>query len=485
MTVFLDFGSATETATKDDQRLFDEDGNNHLTLLKGARRGYAPMDLGYANNNDRAAQITAIVDQIRADYMSANNTPYNINFVTQRPAQGDFSTVTVVAGAYPNFRANVGPFTATFDHAAGRGTINGGDFDGFYIRLSDGQLFRPNDVAVPNVKLGDATRLTPTRVLGESQRVDLRNRVANDQAWAFVGSHIVGGNNLTSDQRRTELANTLSHELGHLFGLAHEDGTAASLMNGNYNGTNKAFTTRSHRVLAGVLAPKMPVEPRRRDAKMGDSDAHGSGKGPAPDAGASLDEQATYAFKSFRSVLATPAADDVILPYDEVYATDPADGLYTDQLLPNGTIAEFPLTLDQAGLELPLYSAWIEMETMNIADTLGGLNDMKMFVDGLEVPGAFDGFDQRGTPDDPAGYAHSGSIRFFLDDYFDPATLNFMLADSTLNVSLQVNGESSGVSIDHVILSIVDAPEPGTVMLLAVGALVAGRRRRSVCDPSR
>jgi len=133
---------------------------------------------------------------------------------------------------------------------------------------------------------------------------------------------------------------------------------------------------------------------------------------------------------------------------------------------------------------------------MNIADTLGGANDMKLFLDGMEMTGAFDGIDQRGTVDDPSGYAHSGVLKFFLDDYFSVDTLNLMLADSTLQMTMLVNGASSGVSIDQVRLVIVDAPEPGTLsiptvsewgliilallLLIAATIIFAGRRVAAV-----
>ena len=475
--VFLDFGSATETATKQDQRLFNDDGVNHITLLKGARRGYAPMDLGYANNNDRAAHITALVDQIRMDYRTAANMPYNINFVTERPTEGDFSTVSVVAGTYPNFRANVGPVTATFDLGAGRATINGGGLDGYYIRLTDGQVFRPNNMALEGLVLQEAPRLRPARTLGTAQRLDVRNRVATDGAWAFVGNHNAGMNNLSSDQRRTELGNTVSHELGHLLGLAHADGQNTTLMNGLYDGTDKGFGEREHRILAGVLAPKQPVQPRNRGAKSGDHDAHGSGKGPAPDPGAPEEEQAAFAFRSLRTATTAPLFDDIILPYSETYATDPEDGAYTDRLLSNGTVAEFFLTLDEPGVQAPLHAAWIEIEAMNIADTLGGPSDMKLFIDGFELPGAFDGVDQRGGISDPAGFAHTGVLKFFLDDYFSADSLNLMLADSELIMEILVNGESSGVSIDQVRLAVIDIPEPATAGLLLMVCLMVRRRR--------
>jgi hypothetical protein len=481
VTVFLDFGSATDTATKDDQRVMNRDGNELLRLEKGARLGFVPTDLGYANNNDRAALITAIVNQVQQDYRTAANGAYNISFVTEQPANGDFSRMSVVAGGFPNFSA---PLTAesriVFNAGAGRATFTGGGLDGWYVRTTDGQLFMPNNTAVNGKTLPEITRLRPARTLGIAS-LDPGNRRANDRGWTFVGPHGNGGGlNLNSDQRRTELANTISHEIGHLLGLDHRDGTALTLMDGAYDGTDKGFGAPEHRILAGPLALKQPVQPRNRGFSYGDSDAYGSGKGPEPGGGAPPEDQAEWAFKTTRSLLTSVIADDVILPYSETYPTDSADGSYTDRHLSNGTIADFMLPVSEPGLEAPFYAGWIEIDAMNIADTLGGLNDMKLFLDGIEMAGAFDGVDQRGTIDDPSGFAHSDVFKFFLDDYFSIGQLNGMLADSALNLTMEVYGESSGVSIDQVRLFIVDTPEPATLALLLGGVTLLRKRRARV-----
>lgn len=496
VTVFLDFGSATDTATKDDQRILNRDGTALLTLQKGARLGFVPTDLGYGNNDNRAALIGNIVDQVRLDYRTAANAAYNITFVTDRPAAGDFSTLSLVTGGFPNFNAPLGDNSIVFNFGTGRATIMGGALDGYYVRLTDGQLFKANGTAVEGETIPTIVALRPARTLGIAQGVDVGNRRATDRSWAFVGSHGATAANLTSDQRRVELANTVSHEVGHLLGLDHADGAADTLMDGAYDGTDKGFGAPEHRILAGPLASKVPVQPRKRDAKSGDSDSHGTGKGPDPGSSAPLDDQAAWAFRSMRTQLTTLVPYDVILPVAETYATDPEDGAYTDRLLSNGTTAQFTLTVNQPGVQVPLYAAWIEIDAMNIADTLGGANDMKLFLDGMEMTGAFDGIDQRGTVDDPSGYAHSGVLKFFLDDYFSVDTLNLMLADSTLQMTMLVNGASSGVSIDQVRLVIVDAPEPGTLsiptvsewgliilallLLIAATIIFAGRRVAAV-----
>ena len=71
-----------------------------------------------------------------------------------------------------------------------------------------------------------------------------------DDALVCVDEHVLTLSVNTSAKFINELANTASHELGHLLGLEHGDGNAASLMNGAYNGTDKSFSTAAEQ---GVL----------------------------------------------------------------------------------------------------------------------------------------------------------------------------------------------------------------------------------------
>src|SRR6476660_8365380 len=156
--VFLDFGSPTVAAQMGDQGIFFEgEGANRqplITLQMGARLGFVPTDLGYANNNNRAALIGNIVDQVRADYQTAANVPYNITFVTNRPVAGDFSTLSLVAGRFPNFtvfpEANRN-INVVFNVTTQRATFVGGRENGRYVDLTPGgtfQVFRADGTAI-------------------------------------------------------------------------------------------------------------------------------------------------------------------------------------------------------------------------------------------------------------------------------------------------------------------------------------------------
>ena len=68
------------------------------------------------------------------------------------------------------------------------------------------------------------------------------NPIHYDDAIVCLGQHFPGGSVDTAGEFQSEVANTASHELGHLLGLEHADGNAGSLMNGAFNGTDKAFS---------------------------------------------------------------------------------------------------------------------------------------------------------------------------------------------------------------------------------------------------
>ncbi len=68
------------------------------------------------------------------------------------------------------------------------------------------------------------------------------NLVHTDDAIVCLGQHFPGGGVDTAAEFQNEVANTGSHELGHLLGLEHADGNAGSLMNGTFNGVDKSFS---------------------------------------------------------------------------------------------------------------------------------------------------------------------------------------------------------------------------------------------------
>ena len=70
-----------------------------------------------------------------------------------------------------------------------------------------------------------------------------------DDAIVCTDGHIPTATVDTAIEFVREIANTISHELGHLLGLEHGDGTNLSLMNGDYDGTDKSFSTAAEQAV--------------------------------------------------------------------------------------------------------------------------------------------------------------------------------------------------------------------------------------------
>jgi hypothetical protein len=70
-----------------------------------------------------------------------------------------------------------------------------------------------------------------------------------DGALVCADNHTLTLSVNTSGKFINEIANTISHELGHLLGLEHADGTNLSLMDGDYDGTDKSFSTAAEQAV--------------------------------------------------------------------------------------------------------------------------------------------------------------------------------------------------------------------------------------------
>ncbi len=142
----------------------------------------------------------------------------------------------------------------------------------------------------------------------------------------------------------------------------------------------------------------------------------------------------------------------------EVHAAEPeVDGPHTDTFLSNGTVVPYSLDLGSAGILPELIDAHMMLAIAGVADTLGGAQDFRVFVDGFELHGALDGIDQRtsGEPD-LDGYAFGEEISLFLPEFLTLAQIDAAMGDGVLTLELHVNGASAGVSVDWIYAAIAD-----------------------------
>lgn len=446
--VYLNFGSLDQAQDKPDKKVYREDDltKELFTVLKGPLAGFKPTEIGYANNDTRDAIIQQIVNQVKADYAG-----FNVSFTLTQPGQGPFSTVYVLTGKYPKTRYPIGEtITAQVDPITKRATLmNAGALSGYYVNLTNGKIFRPNGEETGD-DFPDAKSWLQ-EILGTAQELDKGNKNKGRHAWVWVGQHTT----LSAAKNTIELGNTISHELGHLVGLEHtDDDDQTHIMNGAYDGTDKSFSDTSKKKLKAVLPKKTsPLKgspgPRLRTARVGDTDQFGTAE-PAPATG-NPDFDAAQLLKAVRSGLdGRSVYANFPFALADVHSSASSDGPYTDSPLPNGTTATFQLDLTEGGLEGLFLGAWIELDVLNVADVLGGANDLRVFVDGIELPGALDGLDQRLTDPQYAGYAGGQTITLFLDNYLTLDQLQSVLADGVITLDLQVDGATGAIAVDSV-----------------------------------
>lgn len=127
------------------------------------------------------------------------------------------------------------------------------DFRGFWVSFSQTDpdpdngrrsiIDFPSGIRIPNP-------FSEEDALGLAEKVDLGNRDPTDNAWIAVDNYTSDEDVDTFGEVVNELANGASHELAHLLGIRHKDGTKDSLMNGFYDGVDKSFSLKSKLKLA-------------------------------------------------------------------------------------------------------------------------------------------------------------------------------------------------------------------------------------------
>ncbi len=140
--VYLNFGCLNKNSEKSDSKLYSKGGVHTETMDKGNRKGFAPTFLRYPNDDDRAAVIDAIVDQVKTTYGD-----FDISFTVEKPTDGEFSTISILSGTVPELSDvynSDGVKYGTAKKSAKRIDVKLEGLDGYYIDLTDGKLHRPD-----------------------------------------------------------------------------------------------------------------------------------------------------------------------------------------------------------------------------------------------------------------------------------------------------------------------------------------------------
>ena len=114
---------------------------------------------------------------------------------------------------------------------------------------------------VVNMQWGIADQIDGTGggALGVGSGAPYNNSLTDDSLVCIEAHGLETAAVSTSSAWLNEVANTGAHELGHLVGLEHGDGTAATLMNAAYNGTDKTFGTAAEQAVLNLNPNQLQV----------------------------------------------------------------------------------------------------------------------------------------------------------------------------------------------------------------------------------
>jgi hypothetical protein len=266
----------------------------------------------------------------------------------------------------------------------------------------------------------------------------------------------------TSEENLRELANSISHELGHLVGLEHKDGSADTILGklGTY-GSDKDFSNLARDKAVEALPPCEGYSAAAsgmtvRKGKVGNTDQYGT-SAPGVLTGVA-DTDAAILMREARRLLETHITHEPFFEHAlaDIAQTDPVDGAFTDTPLAVGTSPTFSVDTGATGVTGAFAGGRIDIEVLNVADVLGGADDLKLFVEGLEFEGAFDGLDQRLVEPEFAGYAIGQRVTFDLEEYLTISQIETVLADGIVDVTLEVEGATPFIAVDSVLVTVTD-----------------------------
>ena len=204
-TVFLDFTGGTPPPANSSAQA-GAGGKKAFQTSKIVKQFANDTDTDPNNDSDDVAK--RIMDNVLAK-MKEDYKGLWVSFTKTKPAAGKFSSL--------DFAANVSAGADVF------GTVD-------------------TDSKAPD---------------GGKSQIDPGNKNKSDNAWIMTDTFHDFKPAFTEAQFTNELANVASHEMAHLLGVKHSDGTANSIMGTNagitFDGTDKSFTNGVKTKLAGAV----------------------------------------------------------------------------------------------------------------------------------------------------------------------------------------------------------------------------------------
>jgi hypothetical protein len=320
---------------------------------------------------------------------------------------------------------------------------------------------------------------------GVSQKIDTENMDKKDSGWILADKHKIFAE---KEKNRIEIANTVSHELGHLLGLEHKHGSAGSIMGPGNDGTDRDFKKQETDVLKKAMCYEAPMQKQQKSKRLrwGDFDFAGTVDRLTPGTVANAVSTPSEKLDAATDMLAYSVAPDTRF---KQLATDwtlaePDDGLGTDSLV-SGQLVRLPLPSNMLMDPFLTRSIFVEIGHYNVVDdplsTADDIHASLVITPGggapttMPLPDIFTGLDGGGGDGaDPTMGLYDETAFQITDPSLFALISQAVFSGGQVEILINVPS-SQTIGIDYGGLEVLFVPEPSGIALACIAAVAISR----------